>query len=253
MLNIVVPMAGHGSRFSKAGYLDPKPLIPIHGMPMIELVIRNLTPLRPHRFVFVCQRTHIDSYPLLQTLQSAAPGCEVIPIDGVTDGAASTVLLARHFFENRDPLMIANCDQYLDYSIDTYLDDMDHRKLDGLIMTMPADSPKWSYVSYDSEGYVSTVVEKKVISDQATVGIYNYAKGVDFVRAAVRMIANNERVNGEFYVAPVYNSFLAEGARIGFHDVGSAMYGLGVPEDLESFLLAPVSSKCLSTWRDDEA
>ncbi|MTV39982.1 glycosyltransferase family 2 protein [Duganella radicis] len=243
MIHIVVPMAGHGSRFAKAGYTDPKPLIPIGGRPMIEVVIDNLRPSQPHRFIFVCQQAHLEQYGLGARLEAIAPGCAIVPVSQVTEGAACTVLLTRDLIDNDTPLMIANCDQYIDIDIDDYLAVMEAQRLDGLIMTMSADHPKWSYVRFNADGAIVEVVEKQVVSDEATVGIYNYARGSDFVAAADAMIANDERVNGEFYVAPAYNGMIAKGSRLGFYNIGSdraGMYGLGVPEDLDFFLAHPL-------------
>ncbi|TDV11121.1 glycosyltransferase family 2 protein [Paraburkholderia caballeronis] len=248
MLNIVIPMAGAGSRFARAGYADPKPLIPIHGVPMIRVVINNLTPAREHRFIFICQREHDRQYGLRDKLTSWAPGAELILLDGLTDGAACTVLAAKDLIDNDDPLMIANSDQYIDCGIGSYLDDMDQRELDGLIMTMKADDPKWSFVGLDAASNVTQVVEKKVISDEATVGIYNFRRGRDFISATQRMIQANERVNNEFYVAPAYNPMIAGGARIGIFNIGSegaGMYGLGIPADLDAFLALDLSRKAV--------
>ena len=238
MLEIVVPMAGRGSRFAAQGYALPKPLIPVRGVPMIRLVIDNLRPSAPHRFTFVCQRPHLDDYDLAGHLRDWAPGCHVVGIDRVTDGAACTVLLARDLIDPANPLMIANCDQYIDVDIDRYLAALDADDLDGLIMTMHADDPKWSFVGFDAAGKVDRVVEKQVISDEATVGVYNFRRAGDFVRAADAMIARNLRVNNEFYVAPVYNLLIEAGANVGVYSVGrvgAGMYGLGVPEDLVAF------------------
>jgi dTDP-glucose pyrophosphorylase len=168
----------------------------------------------------------------------------VVELDGVTEGAACTVLTARAHIDNDDALMIANSDQFVDIDIDDYLKDMSGRKLDGLIMTMWADDPKWSFARLDQRGLVDLVVEKEVISNCATVGIYNFAAGRDFVGAADAMIAKNLRVNNEFYVAPVYNELVGKGARIGIYDIGatgSGMYGLGTPADLDAFLALPLS------------
>lgn len=232
-------MAGAGSRFALAGYQDPKPLIPVHGMPMIRWVIENLKPKVPHRFIFVCQQTHIDAYELTPKLHAWAPGCEVIGLSGLTEGAACTVLSARHLIDNESPLMIANSDQYIDASIDDYLSKIEAHELSGLIMTMTANDPKWSFVGLDDQKLVTTVVEKQAISDEATVGIYNFRHGADFVRAADQMISRNLRVNNEFYVAPTYNQLIEEGARVGIYNIGAeaaGMYGLGTPDDLKLFL-----------------
>ncbi len=252
MLEIVIPMAGRGSRFAEQGYALPKPLIPVRGVPMIQLVIDNLRPDAPHRFTFICQKPHLDQYHLAGHLADWAPGCRVIGIDRVTEGAACTVLLARDQIDTNNPLMIANCDQYIDVEINDYLAAMHRNSLDGLIMTMEADDPKWSFVGFDAEGRVERVVEKQVISNEATVGIYNFARGSDFCAGADEMIARNLRVNNEFYVAPVYNQLIAGGANVGVYSIGSVgngMYGLGIPEDLIAFESLAVSNQVVSRRR----
>jgi len=250
MLNIVVPMAGRGSRFVQAGYQMPKPLIDIHGHPMIEYVVQNIRPGQEHRFIFICQQEHMEKYDLENTLDRIASGCSVVTVDHITEGAACTVLLAEKYINNDEPLMIANSDQYVDTDINKYLTAIG--KYDGLIMTMPASHPKWSYIRYDEAGFVTLVREKEVISDQATVGIYNYRHGRDFVRCAHQMIDKNIRVNGEFYVAPVYNEMVKAGMKIVYKDVGASMHGLGTPGDLEAFMGLALSKRVFATdleWR----
>ena len=239
MLNIVVPMAGRGSRFAEAGYVNPKPLIEIYGHPMIEYVTKNITPKCEHRFIYVCQEDHLKKYGLDDALKKMSPGCEIVTIDHITEGAACTVLLAERFINNKDSLMIANSDQYIAIDINLYIDAI--KTNDGLIMTMPADDPKWSFIKYDENGYVQMVREKEVISNEATVGIYNYKCGADFVQYAHQMIEKNIRVNNEFYVAPVYNEMIEAGKKIGYYNIGKKMYGLGVPDDLQYFMEQPFS------------
>jgi len=249
MLNIVLPIAGRGSRFADAGYELPKPLIPVHGVPMIEAVVRNVRPAVAHRFIFVALADHLRHLGMRETLERAAPGCLIVPVDRVTEGAACTVLLAREHIDTNDPLMLANSDQWVDIDINDYLATMDRQQADGLIMTMKADDPKWSFVGLNPAGLVTRVVEKQVISDEATVGIYNFRRGSDFVRAADRMIEKNLRVNNEFYVAPTYNELIAEGARVAIFNVGregAGMYGLGIPSDLTEFLRTSVSLKAVA-------
>lgn len=239
-INIVVPMAGRGSRFAAAGYVDPKPLIDVGGKPMAQWVIENIRPSRPHRFIFICLAEHLEFYPTLSgILRALCPGCEIIVSNAVTEGAACTVLLARKLIDNSNPLMIANSDQYVELGIDDYLQKLDESHAAGLIMTFWSDHPKWSYCRLRADGTVSEVVEKQVVSNDATVGIYNFARGQDFVVAADAMIARNLRVNGEFYVAPTYNLLIEQGARINVSATGResvGMHGLGTPEDLCRFM-----------------
>ena len=136
------------------------------------------------------------------------------------------------------PLMIANSDQWRDFEIDSYLQDINDRSLDGSMLTMKASDPKWSHAKVNELGLVSEVVEKVVVSDEATVGIYNYKKGSDFVYYAEKMIEQDWRSNGEFYVAPVYTMMAKDGFNIGVYNIGeeaNGMYGLGIPSDLELF------------------
>jgi dTDP-glucose pyrophosphorylase len=239
MLNIVIPMAGKGSRFSEAGYKDPKPLIPVFGRPMIQLVLDNLRPNQDHRFILICQKSHLSEYGLDDFIHRHYPGSVTIGIDFYTEGAACTVLLAKEYINNNDSLMIANCDQFVIASIDDYLRAIDLFDLDGLIMTMSANDKKWSYVRFNEARKVVELVEKRVVSNEATVGIYNFRRGSDFVWAAEQMISKNLRVGEEFYVAPVFNEMISKGDKLGIFNIGSerqGMYGLGIPEDLEYFL-----------------
>lgn len=246
MLQIIIPMAGAGSRFAVAGYKDPKPLIPLHGVPMIKVVIDNLTPARDHKFIFICQSKHVEAYGLREKLSAWAPGCEIIELNGLTEGAACTVYAAKHLIGNNQPVMIANSDQYVDMDINDYLEAMDNADADGLIMTMKANDPKWSFVGFDEQGLINRVVEKEVISDEATVGIYNFRSGKQLIAAIEAMFKKNLRVNDEFYVAPAYNEIIDQDARVIHYSIGSegnGMYGLGIPADLRLFLSLPLSKQ----------
>lgn len=248
-LNIVIPMAGCGSRFQEAGYTLPKPLIEIYGKAMIEVVVQNLRPKRPHRFIFLCLKEHLEHYRIDQKLKKMSPGCRVVTVETITQGAACTVLLAKDLIDNDQPLMLANSDQWVDFSIEDYLQIFDASSWDGLILTMTATNPKWSFVRLDERKEITEVVEKQAVSNEATVGVYNYRHGKDFVRSAESMIRKNLRVNNEFYVAPAFNEMLGEGKRIGYVNIGSdteGMYGLGTPQDLERFLGLPIARKSVS-------
>ncbi|EDS5739762.1 NTP transferase domain-containing protein [Salmonella enterica] len=253
MLNIVIPMAGEGSRFANAGYADPKPFIDVAGVPMIELVISNLRPDYDHRFIFVCQQEHLQRYDFRSSLTTLAPGCEVIGLSGKTDGALCSVMQAAGWIDNDSPLIIANSDQWVDSDINTFVECLTTEQLDGLVMTMKASDAKWSYAQLNSDGWVTQVVEKEVISDEATVGIYGFTRGTDFCRFARRMIANNLRSQGEFYVAPVYTLMAQAGLnRIRVQNIGTegnGMHGLGTPADLQTFLHHPVLERALSVKR----
>jgi dTDP-glucose pyrophosphorylase len=251
VLNIVIPMAGRGSRFAQAGFNLPKPLIPVHDVPMIRLVIQNLRPALPHRFIFLCLREHIERYNVGRQLRFWAPGCEVIPVDRVSDSAAATALLARQFIDSAHPLMIAKSDQWIDVCIEDYLKVMDISRADGLIMTMRSNRPNASYVRFDGKGRAIEVVERQAVSQEATARIYNFRRGSDFVAAADAMTAKNLRTNNNFGVASVYNELIAAGLSIACCNVGhdgDGRYALGNPSDLIRFQQLNISRRaaCVS-------
>ncbi len=238
-INIVIPMAGRGRRFIDEGYSLPKPLIDVDGKPMIQRVIENLKPNCPHKFIFICQKDHCDNYNLEKLFASLLDkdSFECIQIDSVTQGAACTVLTSTAFINNDDSLIIANSDQIIDININEFINFSSHTEIDGAIMTFPANEQKWSYAQINKDGYVKKVAEKIVISPHATVGVYFYARGSDFVKFANEMIRKNIRVNNEFYVCPIFNEFILDNKKITIFEIEKTkMHGLGTPEDLKSYL-----------------
>ncbi len=236
-VTIVIPMAGLGSRFVSAGYRDPKPLIDVFGRTMIEAVIENLRPAGDARFVFVCQREHFERYGLATVFQrSLGDSWSAVKLDGLTEGAACTVLAADGEIGGSSGMVVANADQIVDGGLTAFLEFAVEADLDGLVMSFPATSPKWSYARVDDLGWVREIAEKRVISRHATVGVYYFRDGATYRDAATQMIAKGLRVNGEFYVAPVYNEVIAGGGRVRLFEVSAnAMHGIGTPEDLEAY------------------
>jgi dTDP-glucose pyrophosphorylase len=236
-VNVIIPAAGEGSRFAKAGWKKPKPFIDVLGRPMLSHVIDNVSP-RGSQTTVLLRRSHMDDQAsAVQSLREK--GLNIVPVDRLTEGTAATVLLARRNFADDRPMMVANSDQIVDFDVSDFVQDCFRRQLDGSILVFrdPTMDPKWSFARLNDEGLVVEVAEKKPISDLATVGIYLFSRGRDFVSAAADMMAANDRVNGEFYTCPVYNYMIAQGARIGVYEVpADAMRGLGTPEDLSTFL-----------------
>ncbi|WP_133131029.1 HAD-IA family hydrolase [Legionella yabuuchiae] len=232
-MNVLIPMAGAGSRFINSGFTFPKPLICIGEKPMIQLVVENLNVSA--NFIFVVRRDHYKTYNLESMLKIIAPGCKIILTDGVTEGACCSTLLAEQYIDNDSPLLIANSDQYIEWESGAFFHAMNAPHIDGGILTFESKHPKWSYIRLDEYGNVSLLREKEVISNQATAGIYYWTRGCDYVRYAKEMIAKNIRVNNEFYVAPVYNEAIANGLKFKSYAVDK-MWGLGTPEDLQHFL-----------------
>tara|TARA_R100000008_G_scaffold86783_1_gene81584 strand:+ start:4129 stop:4836 length:708 start_codon:yes stop_codon:yes gene_type:complete len=228
-------MAGEGSRFAKEGYTFPKPLIDVAGKPMIQSVVENLD--FDCDYIFLVREEHVQKYSgLLDTLDRITNGrFNYVTVNGLTEGAACTALLAEKYIDNDESLLIANSDQFIQYEPDNFDTLKSLTSVDGIVFTFNAVHPKWSFVKTNSRGFITEVAEKRPISNIATCGIYWYRKGSDFVKYAKQMIEKDIRVNNEFYIAPVYNELIQDGkSLIPFYV--SEMWGLGTPEDLTKFL-----------------
>jgi dTDP-glucose pyrophosphorylase len=232
-MNVLIPMAGAGSRFAAAGYTFPKPLIEVNGKPMIQVVAENLN-VDAH-FIYIVQKEHYDKYNLKQLLNLISPGCDIVQVNSLTEGAACTTLLAKELINNDEPLLMANSDQYVEWNSNECLYAFTADGVDGGIVTFRATHPKWSFAKLGDDGFVTEVAEKNPISNIATVGIYYWKKGSDYVKYAEQMIEKNIRTNGEFYVCPVFNEAIGDGKKIRVKDIPK-MWGIGTPEDLNYFL-----------------
>jgi hypothetical protein len=232
-LKIIIPMAGAGSRFALSGYVFPKPLIEVRGKTMIKTVIDSLN--IDAQFVFIARKEHDEKYNIENYLKTIVPECDVVFTDGLTEGAACTVLLAKDYIDNDDPIIIANSDQWIKWDVFEFMKYNINNNLDASMLTFESTHPKWSFAKINDGGLVTEVAEKNPISNIATVGVYWWAKGADFVKYAESMISNNIRINNEFYVCPVFNEAIKDDKKIGVFNVDE-MFGLGTPEDLNSYL-----------------
>lgn len=249
-INVVIPMAGLGSRFAKALFTKPKPFIKVLGVPMIECVLRNLSFKNvsnlsenhsqkfSQNFILIAQKTHLETEKDLINKIKHEFNAKFIALENLTLGTACSVLAAFEFIDNDAPLLIANSDQIVDIDVADFVRACFERDLDGLIMVFKDEmrDKKWSFVALNEQNLVCKVREKEAISEFASVGLYFFMRGRDFVRAATAMIVANERVNDEFYTAPCYNYAIKFGAKIGIYEIAkSKMHGLGTPQDLNLY------------------
>jgi UDP-N-acetylglucosamine diphosphorylase / glucose-1-phosphate thymidylyltransferase / UDP-N-acetylgalactosamine diphosphorylase / glucosamine-1-phosphate N-acetyltransferase / galactosamine-1-phosphate N-acetyltransferase len=238
MINVVIPMAGMGSRFSDAGFENPKPFIDVAGKPMIERVLDNLS-APDVRFILLVREEHIKNYSKFINAIKKTYNSVIFPISDLTQGTACTVLLARNLINDDTPMIIANSDQIIDINFSDYINDALSRDLDGSILTFSDldKNPKWSFAKLDQNNHVTEVAEKKPISTYATVGIYYFKKGSDFIEGAIDMILQQDTTNGEYYSCPVYNYLINKRLIVGIYNMEeSEMHGIGTPEDLNRYL-----------------
>lgn len=245
-IQLVIPMAGLGKRFADANYPVLKPLIPIHGVPMIKVVIDNLLTDQVGHVIIVAQRITVEEVNLRELLGHLGVPLTIVAVEELTEGPADTVRLAKPVIQGTMPIVIANSDQFVNAKLDEFYASLLAGDNSAAILTMEDDDPKWSFVELDDFGRVTRVKEKEVISNQATVGIYGYSSATLMWNAFAAMWANADRTNGEYYVAPSYNYLSRSGIPIKVTNLGpvsSVMYGLGTPQDLELFIESPISKK----------
>lgn len=229
-MNVLIPAAGFGTRLKKAGYKKPKPLVDIEGTPMIVQAVRSLD--LDARHIFVVQRCHYEM-GLRECLEKERPDCFIICIDGLTDGAADTTLLAKHLINNGDPLVVADCDFVLHYNSKKFQEFLP--TTDGCTITYETNGDQYSYVLTDESGKIVLVREKECISNMANVGVYGWGKGSEYVWCAEELVRRDIRCKGEHYVSLVYNIGIEEGMT--FYPFPSEdIWYVGIPEELQKYL-----------------
>lgn len=233
-INILIPMAGLGSRFNSTHPGEHKPYIDVDGSPMIEAVILNNNQIHNSRFIFVV-RKELPQQKLKRICEFHKINYEIICIDKLTEGSACTCLMAEELINTNIPLIITNCDQITyDLDINSLLLFSEIKNADGILGAFYSDSPKNSYMKLNSDGEIVDIREKIVISNLATNGFHFWKQGDLFVKSAKKMISENERYNNEFYVAPTYNHLIKDGYRILPYNY-NLHFPIGIPEDLNNF------------------
>ena len=228
-------MAGRASRFKEAGYKNPKPLIHVKGKSMIQWATDSLSFIHNPKLIFLCLQEHEKEFGISQELKKLyGTSIQVILVDGVTQGAATTALLAKKLINTTEELIISNADQF--FTSIKFQKELatKNKNISGFIPVFEGTHPRWSFAKVNEKGYVTEVAEKVPISNHATVGVYYFQHGKDFVWAAEEMIRKDIRRNNEFYVCPVFNELLGRGDKIKAVTVEN-MWSLGTPEDVMYF------------------
>jgi dTDP-glucose pyrophosphorylase len=201
---------------------------------MIAWAIESLVGVSFSQIVFVALAEHERRYGVTKLVRHlAGREAEVILLEDVTEGQLCTVLAARVLIDNDEDLLIASADTYV---VSNFGSDIAHRACDcrGIISVADVAGDRWSFARTDEIGRVVEVAEKVRISDHASTGLYYFTSGREFVEVAEEMIANNEKIRGEYYVIPVYKTYLRRGWPVHV-SVAKEMWDMGTPTALEEF------------------
>jgi len=225
MLQILIPAAGRGSRFINSEFTEPKPLISWNNKNMIQHVIDNFSDDDVNFFI-IKRKEHSISFENDEV--------NIINIDYMTDGPATTAYLSKDLIDLEQELIITNCDQIIkDWDKSLFLSFA--RKYDGVFGCFISNSNKNSYVKVDDNNLVTDVKEKIVISNIATNGLHYWKKAKYFFESYDKMKLNNDKTNSEFYVAPSYNYLIKDGYKIGIY-MFNQHFPVGTPDDLKKYL-----------------
>jgi HAD superfamily hydrolase (TIGR01509 family) len=231
-LQIVIPMAGAGKSFQKAGYKFPKFLIDIAGKPMIQWVTENIN--AEAKYIFILNKDEYNEYNMRHMLPLLVDNLEIVTLENVTSGAPQSVLMAQKAINNEKPLAIINADQFMDWNSNEFFYAMAADECDGGIVTFESTHPKYSFVKTGDDGFITECAEKKPISRNATAGVYYFRRGKDFVDGAKAMIRKKITTNGQYFVCPIYNELIAKGMKIRKYDINK-VWSFAIPEELEYF------------------
>jgi dTDP-glucose pyrophosphorylase len=229
---VVISMAGRGQRFVDAGFEVPKPLIGVRGRPMYAWALDAVPEVVIGKLIFVGLDEHLGSGGLAADILDRFGHLDpqIVGLQQVTEGQACTVLAAREHIDPGLPLVVHNADTWCVTGLVTTLDDLGP-EVRGVISVFEAEGDHWSFARLDDRGRVLETAEKRRISPYATTGLYHFSRAADFLAAADRMVREDDRVNGEFYVAPLYNRLIADGGVV-LADVAQEVVVLGTPAEL---------------------
>jgi len=226
--NILIPMAGLGSRFIKEGFKVPKQIINIKDKHLIDISLDCLN-YKDCNLIFVLRDEHVYNHHMDELLiKKFGDDISIVVLDQLTDGSVCSCLFAEKLINNDSPLVIHTLDIEFRPVFDPHV--METLDADGLILTFKSNSTNYSYAQLDRNGNVTKTAEKKAISPNACVGIYGFKKGSDFCKYANEMIDRDLRTKNEFYISPLYNILIEDGKKIVTESVDK-MHIFGTPDE----------------------
>lgn len=240
-LHIIMPMAGEGSRFAKAGWTTPKPLIELRGVPLFQRAIGSVAlPGVEMKYSFIVRQEHIDNQHIDRMIQDILPEARIFSVLKTTRGAVETCLVAEAAIEDDDAVVVMDCDlefrsvgynQLVSKALSLPADEADG----GALVSFESDNPRYSYALVDDSGRVLRTAEKEPISNHALCGAYFFGSGKDFKRIAHQLLDDGTHGKAEFYVSLLYNYLLAEGKIVRLATM-EEYYSFGTPEELKNYL-----------------
>ena len=237
--NIVITMAGRGSRFKKVGYKVPKYEIIVHDKYLFDWSMNSLDNflLDNYNLIFICLKENKSREFINQRCyKMGIKDFHIIELDKITDGQATTAYLANYNWIIDNPLLIYNIDTYTNPS---FLNPKFIREdSEGWIPCFNVEGDHWSFVEIDSQGWAKNVKEKKRISNNASIGLY-WFKSARFFEEIYEefFVSEKNLVNGEKYIAPMYQHIIDKNRKVSITNVPiDHVHVLGTPNELNAFM-----------------
>lgn len=232
-LNVLIPSAGLGKRFNSN---IPKPLLDVHGKPMLVRVLENFNQIKNINFFVCILKEHENTFKIKENIKQFIDiPINYVIIDVLQDGPAKSCYLSKPYINDEDPLIIVNCDQIIfDLNLKNFLNFANRNDADGVVGTFFSNSPKNSYIKLNDSGFVVQIKEKEILSNYATNGLHYWKKSKYFFDSCDIMFSKNDKTLNEFYVAPSYNYMINEGMKV-LQYFFNEHFPIGIPEDLERF------------------
>ena len=236
MINIVIPMAGAGSRFQKDGYSLPKPFIDVKGKMMIERVLEGIRVSNAHYTLIIREEFKTENRTLLDKI-SCEYNIAFVSVEKITQGASCTALAAMDIINNLNPVVFVDSDNIFDNdAFSAFLNSALKENIDGSLLTVHSDKDCFSYAKIEN-GFVVETREKEVISNHAITGAYYFAHGTDFCRSSIEMMMYGDKAKNEYYMSNVYNRAIKKGLKVSVFDIPTeSWHCVGTPEQLEKYL-----------------
>jgi len=235
-MNIVMPMAGRGSRFNGSNYTAPKPLINVLDKPMFVHSLASINNIEFDQLIIVALKEHDNNFNLNGLIKKYLGGkkVELILINEVTEGQLCTILKARELMDLEKSLLITSSDTIVISNIGNEIINR-AKNCVGIISVADMPGEQWSFAKTDKSGKVIEVTEKVKISNHASTGLYYFSNTREFLSYADKIIADKEKTKGEYYVMPVYSHYIQDKKEISI-SIAKEMWDMGTPDALSNYL-----------------
>lgn len=233
-MKIIVPMAGKGTRFMSSGHNVPKPLITVSGRPMFHWALDSIKDINYSSIYFTILAEHEDKFHVSKLIPDGLKSHKLKFVDKTPEGQLMSVMAHAEQLDTEEDILIISSDTLV---ISRFGNDiaLNRGLCDGIISVANLPGDMWSFAKTDEVGRVVEVAEKKRISDNASTGMYYFSRGSNFIKYAKNVLASKTKVNGEYYVIPVYQEYINANDKI-IVSQAESMWDMGNPISLEHFL-----------------